>query len=180
MGKEDYKITGTVPREQMVDEIRKAARQFAMLYFHFCDVLQKTYGLEKTKELVRQTVFELAVDRSDQLREKAHSLGKSTETREDFMDVIDLPFCGWIPQWGTDHCPYAETWRTYFDEYPWFKELAPYYCDVIDTTTIENFTKHLSHKLTQNVLVEGESCEREYFESEEVKKGNYTYGSKEQ
>lgn len=179
MGKESYKITGTVPRELMVDEIRKAARQFAMLYFHFCDVLQKLYGLEKTKEIVRQTVFELGSDRSDQLREKAHKLGKETETVEDFMSVIDLPLCGWIPEWGADHCPYAETWRKYYDEYPWFRELAPYYCDVIDTTTIENFSRHLSHKLTQNVLIEGESCERNYFESEEVKKGNYTYGSKE-
>ncbi|HAX51266.1 MAG TPA: hypothetical protein DCX82_04905, partial [Lachnospiraceae bacterium] len=105
MGKESYKITGTVLREQMVDEIRKAARQFAMLYFHFCDVLQKTYGLEKTKEIVRQTVFELAVDRSDQLREKAHKQGKATETKKDFMEVVDLPLCGWIPQWGADHCP---------------------------------------------------------------------------
>lgn len=178
MGKEDYRITGQVERAQMVEEIRKAARQFGMLYFHFCKTLYELLGMEKTKELVRQTVFELAVDRSNQLREKAQSQGKGTDTVEEFMDVIDLPLCGWIPQWGADHCPYAETWRTYFEEYPWFRELAPYYCDVIDTTTIENFTRSLSHKINQNVILEGESCERVYFESEDVKKGKYTYGRK--
>jgi len=33
MGKEAYEITGTVDRALMVDQIRKAARQFAMQYF---------------------------------------------------------------------------------------------------------------------------------------------------
>lgn len=179
MGKEKFKIEGTVERSQMVDEIRKAARQFAMLYFHFCYTLYKQFGLERTKEIVRQTVFELAVDRSDILREKALQQGKKADSVEDFMSVIDLPFCGWIPEWGADHCPYAVVWRSYFEEYPWFRELAPFYCDVIDTTTIENFSKRLSHRITQNVLLEGESCEREYFESDAVKGGEFTYGRKE-
>ena len=71
MSKADYKIEGTVPRELLVSEVRKAARQFAMQFFHFSKVLYDQFGLEKTKDIVRQTVFELAVDRSDQLREKA-------------------------------------------------------------------------------------------------------------
>ena len=99
---------------------------------------------------------------------------------EDFMSVIDLPFTGWIPEWGEDHCPYAEVWRTYFDKYPWFREIAPFYCDVIDTTTIENFSKCLSHRITQNVILEGTCCKREYFESDKVKRGEYTYGKKEE
>lgn len=178
MEKENFAITGTVERAQMVEEIRKAARQFAMLYYHFCSVLQERYGQEEAKDVVRQTVFELAVDRSDQMRDKAKAAGKPTDSVEDFMSVIDLPLCGWIPEWGSDHCPYAETWRKYFEESPWFQEFAPFYCDVIDTTTIENFSKHLSHKITQNVILEGESCKREYFESETVKAGEYTYGSR--
>jgi hypothetical protein len=178
MGREDYKIEGTVERKLMVDQIRKAARQFAMLYFHFCKVLYESYGPEKTKELVRQTIFEQAVDRSDKLRDKAIAEGRGTDTVQDFMEGIDLPFCGWIPEWGKDHCPYAQVWREYTEQYPWFQELATFYCDVIDTTTIENFTKHLSHRITQNVILEGESCERIYFESEAVKKGEYTYGKK--
>lgn len=97
-----------------------------------------------------------------------------------FMSVIDLPFTGWIPEWGEDHCPYAEVWRTYFDKYPWFREIAPFYCDVIDTTTIENFSKCLSHRITQNVILEGTCCKREYFESDKVKRGEYTYGKKEE
>lgn len=58
--KERYeKLSEPVERRQMVYEIRKAARQFAMLYFHFCKTLYDTFGLERTKELVRQTIFEL-------------------------------------------------------------------------------------------------------------------------
>lgn len=175
MGKEAYEITGTVERKLMVDQIRKAARQFAMQYFHFCKTLYDRYGKEVAKDIVRQTVFDLAVDRSDQIRVKSLAQGKKADSVEDFMSDIDLPFEGWIPEWGEDHCPYAETWRLYFEQYPWFKEFAPFYCDVIDTTTIENYSKCLSHRITQNVLFEGNCCKREYFESEEVKKGNYTY-----
>lgn len=175
MGKEDFKIEGTVDKKVMVEQIRLAARQFAMLYFHFTKVLYETYGVEKAKDLVRQAVFEQALDRSEIMREKAIAEGKGTDTLEDFMDVSDLPFCGWIPQWGEDHCPYAEIWRRYIGQYPWFQEFATFYCDVIDTTTIENFTKHLSHKITQNVITKGQSCERKYFESEAVKGGRLTY-----
>lgn len=178
MSKADYKIEGTVPRELLVSEVRKAARQFAMQFFHFSKVLYDQFGLEKTKDIVRQTVFELAVDRSDQLREKALAQGLKADSVKDFMSVIDLPFTGWIPEWGEDHCPYAEVWRTYFDKYPWFREIAPFYCDVIDTTTIENFSKCLSHRITQNVILEGTCCKREYFESDKVKRGEYTYGKK--
>ena len=162
----------------MVYEIRKAARQFAMLYFHFCKTLYDTFGLERTKELVRQTIFELAVDRSEEMRAKARAEGVCFDTVKDFRSVTDLPKCGWIPEWGADHCPYGQVWREYAKEYPWFLELAPYYCDVIDTTTIENFSRHLSHRLVQNVIISGESCEREYFESEKVREGAFTYGSK--
>jgi len=58
------------------------------------------------------------------------------------------------------------------------REIAPFYCDVIDTTTIENFSKCLSHRITQNVILEGTCCKREYFESDKVKRGEYTYGKK--
>ncbi|MGM9626191.1 MAG: hypothetical protein ACI3XM_10860 [Eubacteriales bacterium] len=179
MGKENYKIEGTVDRALMVDQIRLEARQFAMLYFHFVKTLYDAFGCEKAKELVQKTIFEQGIERSDILREKASDAGLSTDSKENFRKVSDLPFCGWIPQWGEDHCPYAEIWREYVKEYPWFRAFATLYCDVIDTTTIENFTRRLSHRITQNVIVEGRSCEREYFESEEVKGGKFTYGTKE-
>lgn len=175
MGKEAYEITGTVERKLMVDQVRKAARQFAMQYFHFCKTLYERYGHDVAKDIVRQTVYELAVDRSNQIREKSLSQGKKADSVEDFMSDIDLPFEGWIKEWGENHCPYAEVWRTYIPDYPWFAEFAPYYCDIIDTTTIENYSKCLSHRITGNVILEGTSCEREYFESEDVKKGKYTY-----
>jgi hypothetical protein len=178
MGKDSFKIEGTIDKEYAVNEVRKAARQFALLYFHFSKVLYEQFGLEQAKEIIQRVIFEQAVDRSDQMKEKALAQGLPTETVEDFRKVIDLPFLGWVPEWGKDHCPYAEVWREYITKYPWFSELATFYCDVIDTTTIENFSGHLSHRITQNVILQGDSCKREYFESDNVKKGEYTYGSK--
>jgi hypothetical protein len=179
MGKDNFRIEGTIGKEAAVNEVRKAARQFALLYFHFSKVLYEQFGLEQTKEIIQKVVFEQAVDRSEQMKEKALLHGLSSDTVEDFRSVIDLPLLGWIPEWGEDHCPYGEVWRQYIVKYPWFKEIAPFYCDVIDTTTIENFTGHLSHRITQNVILQGDCCKREYYESEKVKKGEYTYGSKE-
>ena len=149
MGTEKTPLTGTVERGREVDQIRKAARQFAMQYFHFCKTLYESFGHDKAKELIQRTVFELAKDRAEQMRKKAQSEGKGTDTVDDFMAVIDLPFDGWIAEWGENHCPYAEAWRGYFDEYPWFKEFAPFYCDVIDTTTIETFTHRMSSHNTK-------------------------------
>ena len=168
-------LQGTVKKELMVSQIRSAARQFAMLCFHFCKTLVDCFGAAEAEDLVRKTVFELAVDRTDKMRIAAEQQGVSTITLEGFNTVTDLPYHGWIAEWGAAHCPYAETWRPYCKEYPWFQKFALLYCDVIDTTTIENFTKHLSHRITQNVVASGESCERIYFESEKVKNGGFTY-----
>ena len=52
MSKADYKIEGTVPRELLVSEVRKAARQFAMQFFHFSKVLYDQLGLEKDRKSV--------------------------------------------------------------------------------------------------------------------------------
>lgn len=160
-----------------VAEVRKACRQFAMLYFHFSKVLVEELGVEKAKPLIQKAIFELALDRSEKLREKAAKEGLEY-TMETFMKISDLPMIGWVKELGRNHCPYAETWVKYFEEYPWFKELAPLYCDVIDTTNAENFTRNTSHKITENVLTGGETCLREYFPSEKVSKGVYSYGEK--
>ncbi len=167
----------TIERSEAIAQVRKACRQFAMLYFHFSKVLVEELGEEKAKVLIQKAIFELALDRSNQLREKAGRQQLSF-TMETFMQISDLPMIGWVKELGRNHCPYAETWVTYFDEYPWFKELAPLYCDVIDTTNAENFTRTLSHKITKNVLTGGETCEREYFASKQVAEGVLTYGKK--
>ena len=179
MAKDEKVLEGTVSRKQEVEQIRRAARQFAMQYFHFTKTLYDEFGAETAKKLVQKTVFNLGRDRGEQMRKRAIEEGKRTDTVDDFMAVIDLPFDGWIPEWGENHCPYAEVWRGYIKEYPWFAEFAPFYCDVIDTTTIETFTHKLSHKITQNVISKGTACLRKYFPSEKVEQGEYTYDSKE-
>lgn len=167
----------TIEYSEAVNQVRKACRQFALLYFHFAKVLVDELGVEKAKPLIQKAIFELAIDRSNQLREKAESRGLPL-TMETFMEITDLPMIGWVKELGCNHCPYASTWFDYQEEYPWFKEIAPLYCDVIDTTNAENFTCELSHKITENVLTGGNYCEREYLPSEEVAKGVYSYGEK--
>ena len=159
-------------------DVRGACRQFAMLYFHLCKTLREALGEEKALTLAQQTVFEFGIDRTDGARERAAKLGLET-TLENFPLVNDLPskaWSAWKPEMGGVRCPYAETWLGYFSENPWFKRFASFYCDVIDTTTIENFSRTTSHKITKNLLWGDDCCDHEYFESEDVKKGKFSYG----
>ena len=57
MSTEKTKITGTVDRAREVDQIRRAARQFAMQYFHFSKTLYESFGPDRAKELVQKTVY---------------------------------------------------------------------------------------------------------------------------
>jgi hypothetical protein len=161
-----------------VNESRKACYQFAMQYFHFCKSLVDILGEEKALPVVQQTVFELSLDRTDKMRARAVEQGLEP-TLANFRKVSDLArsaWDGWTPSLGGVKCPYAEVWMKYFDEYTWFKRFSAHFCDVIDTTNIENFTRTTSHRITKNLLWGDEDCEREYFESDKVKQGEYTYG----
>ena len=163
-----------------IKDIRLACRQFAMLYFNFCKTLVEAFGEEEALKLVQKAIFELSLDRTDRTREKAIEQGLEP-TLKNFSAVNDLPFIAWKawkPEAGGLRCPYAETWIGYYDAYPWFKRFASRYCDVIDTTNIENFSRTTSHRITKNLLWGDETCEREYFDSEQVRSGTLTYGER--
>jgi hypothetical protein len=151
-----------------------------MLYFHFCKILVEIHGEDGALPLVQKAIFELSLDRTDGARSRA--LDKDLETtQQNFAKVNDLPSIAWSkwdPKGGEVRCPYAQQWVSYYKEYPWFKKYASLYCDVIDTTNIENFSRTTSHRILKNLLWGDASCEREFFESEEVKKGNFTYGKR--
>ena len=160
-----------------IKDLRLACRQFAMLYFNFCKSLKDELGDEKAFPLVQKTIFNQSLDRTNRARKRAEEQGLETNL-ENFPKVNDLPsdaWTHWEPEMGGVRCPYAEVWLEYYSEHPWFKRYASLYCDVIDTTNIENFTRTLSHKITKNLLWGDATCEREYFESEAVKKGCFTY-----
>lgn len=165
--------------EETISEVRKECRQFAMLYFQFCKVLYKAFGRDKAIELVSEAIFNLSIERTEGARQQAQVLGIDYSL-ESFQKVNDLPTIGWVKDLGRNHCPYAQQWLTYFEMEPWFSEFAPLYCDVIDTTNIENFTKKLSHKITSNVLTDKNtsSCEHIYFENDDVANGKLTYKPK--
>jgi hypothetical protein len=170
----------TCDKPATVQDVRMAARHFAMLYFHVCKTWVEAVGEEAAFPLVRKVIFELSLDRSDQIRAKALAQGLEPATGN-FAAVNDLPVIGWDgwdPASGGDRCPYAEAWLKYMDEYPWFKRFASMYCDVIDTTNVENYTRTTSHRITRNVLWGDAACEREFFESEQVKQGVFTYGKR--
>ena len=159
-------------------DLRLACRQFAKLYFHFCNSLKDALGDEEAFPIVQKTIFNLSLDRTNNARKKALEQGLET-TLENFPKVNDLPqeaWSLWKEEMGGVRCPYAEVWFEYFPENQWFKRYAFLYCDAIDTTNIENFTQSLSHKITKNLLWGDSCCEHEYFESEDVKKGIFTYG----
>ncbi|MDR1980630.1 MAG: hypothetical protein LBQ39_03285 [Tannerellaceae bacterium] len=163
-----------------VREVRLACRQFAMLYFNFCKVIVDAVGEDGAYPLVQRAIFEQSLDRTDRARAKAEAQGLDF-SRASFAKVNDLPFIGWSawePSMGGVRCPYAEVWLGYYDKYPWFKRFASLYCDVIDTTNVENFTRTTSHRITKNLLWGDPSCEREFFESEKVKQGIFTYGKR--
>jgi len=157
-----------------VKDIRRECRQFAMLYYHLCKVLVEELGIHTAKEKVQKILYSLSIDRTNQLRKRAEKL-KLPCTLDTFNEINDLPTNGWVEELGKCHCPYAECWVTYYEQSPWFREFAPLYCNVIDTTNIENFTKKLTHKLTKNVLTGDDTCERIYVESDNVKSGKFTY-----
>ena len=163
-------------------EVRRAARHFAMLYFNFCKILVDAHGEEKAFPMVQKAIFNLSLERTDLSRAKALEAGAATDL-EQFGHFNDLPTIGWSawdPGMGGVRCPYAEQWLSYYQQYPWFKRFASLYCDVIDTTNIENFSGTLSHKITANLLWGDASCEREYFECAAVKAGQLTYGKREE
>jgi hypothetical protein len=163
---------------QAVIEVRKACRQFAMQYFSFCKALIETLDEDEALSIAQKAIFNLALDRTDRMREKVFAAGlePTLENYFEWNDIAGLAWEGWTPAISNVVCPYAEIWLGYFDAYPWFKRFASLYCDVIDTTTIENFSRTTSHRITENVLWGDSSCEREYFESQEVSNGHFTYG----
>lgn len=162
----------------VVLEVRKAARQFAMLYFHFCKTLFDELGEEEAVTMVQRSIFHLAVDRSEGLRTIALERGLDP-TVELFKEINDLPYIGWNgwkPSMGGVKCPYAEVWIEYIGKHEWFQRFASLYCNVVDTTTMEHFTQNTSHKITKNLLWGDECCSCEYFPSEDIRNNRYTYG----
>lgn len=166
--------------EERIRETRQACRHFAMLYFQFCRTLVEEFGEEVAFRIAQKSIFNLSLDRTDRIRDYALEEGIATGV-EEFRQVNDLPYAAWKcwePAMGGMRCPYAQQWVTYYDAFPWFRRFASMYCDVIDTTNIENFTRTHSHRITSNLLWGDPACDREYFESEEVKGGKFTYGSR--
>ncbi len=168
----------TIDRQEAIEAVRVSSMHFADLYFYFAKELVESLGTEKAKEIVRKVLFDRSIERAERMKKKAEATGKE-RVPENIYCLTDVPFLGWVKELGRDHCPYGAAWVKRYEEYPWFREFAAFYCDVTDTSVAELFTGSYSHKLTKNVVLGDESCERIYFRDEKVAEGEYTYGKKE-
>ena len=165
-----------IERNDAVREVRNMAFQFADLYFTFVAELRERFGEEQALEIATRVLFRRAAERARDMVRRAEAEGIE-RVPENIIKMTDVPFLGWDASFGRDTCPYGAAWNRRITENPWFRRFACLYCDVTDTTIAEIFTGSCSHKLYHNVVLGDDACEREYFPSEMVKSGTYTYGT---
>ena len=166
----------TINRAFAVGEVRNMAFQFSDLYFTFVTEQRERLGEEETVQIATHVIFRRAAERALDMVRRAKEQGVA-RVPENIIKMTDVPFLGWDESLGRDTCPYGAAWNRRIAENPWFRRFACLYCDVTDTTIAEIFTGCCSHKLYRNVVLGDETCEREYFPSDEVKTGKYTYGT---
>ena len=82
-----------------------------MLYFNFVKTLVEKYGVDEAKEITHTVLFGLALERSDEMRNRASELGINC-TVEAMNKVTDIAFLGWDESKGKD--PYGEQWNKYY------------------------------------------------------------------
>lgn len=164
-----------ISRSYAVSEVRNMAFQFSDLYFTFAAQLRDHLGEEEALKIAQEVLFRRAAERALDMVRRAEEQGVA-RVPENISKMTDVPFLGWDASFGRETCPYGAAWNRRIAENPWFQRFACLYCDVTDTTIAEIFTGNCSHKLYRNVLTGDDSCEREYFPSEAVERGEYTYG----
>ena len=76
-----------------------------MLYFNFVKTLVEKYDVDEAKEITHTVLFGLALERSDEMRNRASELGINC-TVEAMNKVTDIAFLGWDESKGKD--PYGE------------------------------------------------------------------------
>ena len=165
-----------ISREFAVSEVRNMAFQFSDLYFTFVSELRERLGDEEAEKITTRVIFRRAAERAFDMIRRAEA-GGIARVPENIIKMTDVPFLGWDASFGRDTCPYGAAWNRRIAENPWFQRYACLYCDVTDTTIAEIFTGCYSHKLYHNVVLGDETCERDYYLSEDVKNGKYTYGA---
>ncbi|MGI6608453.1 MAG: hypothetical protein ACOX1F_05705 [Erysipelotrichaceae bacterium] len=157
-----------------IKQVRNMAFSFAELYFSFVLKLYTEFGDETATETVTDILFKRAKERALIMIEKAKKF-KMERIPENINVLSDVPRLGWDETAGCKHCPYGVVWVNRIKQYPWFRKYASLYCDVTDTTIAEVFTGCYSHKIIKNVVLGDDCCQREYFLSDRVKEGIYTY-----
>ena len=164
----------TVSREQAVGEVRNMAFQFADLYYAFVKIIREKYGDDVAMDIAQRALFMRARERAEKMIIRAQEEGVE-RIPENINRMSDVSYLGWDPSFGVETCPTRAEWDRRIKDDPEFRKFASLYCDVTDTTIAEIFTGNCSHRLHRNVVLGDNSCERTYFPSEEVEKGEITF-----
>ena len=141
-------------REEAEEEVRKMARLFGLMFYHFTNLLVEEFGEEKGIELVREAVKRFGLERGSKVREEVLKRGLKL-TLENFRKFSDLPSIGWGGKTRETFCPFAEVWISKGAE-----KLCKIYCDV-DIWKIVGYNPNIKVKRVKWVLEGDDYCEYE-------------------
>jgi len=145
----------------MENNIRKLARLYAKLYIHLAREMVSQFG-EEGKKTVCQGIRNFALERGNEVMEKALSKGQSL-TMKNFYGNFDssLVDAGFqmeldLRDWDADglvtHCPFAEIWQEMGEE-----ELGRIYCNV-DEDMLEGYNPELKLDRPEIILEGSKQC----------------------
>lgn len=133
MGEKIKLPSGWEGKEEVMQESRKEARQFAMLYHHFAKAIIEEMGEEKGLNFIRNVIRNVAIERGEDMKKAATAAGLpiTLETMRDER-VRDLPKYTFPPggHKGDVYCPYGKYWRSKGEDV--MRWAVHGYCDVVD------------------------------------------------
>ena len=124
-----------ISEKELVKETSKMAHLFALLYYHFAEVLVGELGRDRGRELITKALKDFALERGGRMRKKALSLGWNLDDQS-MRELSDLPrYTFYTDRQGT-HCPFADVWK---EKGALGQELGLLYCNVNDPYKAKGF-----------------------------------------
>lgn len=145
-------------KEEAEEEVKKMARLFGLIFYHFTNLLIEKLGKEAGIELVKEAVKRFGLERGNRISEGVLRRGLKL-TLENFGEFSDLPNIGWGGPTRETFCPLAEIWIAKDAE-----ELCKIYCEV-DIWKIKGYNPKIEVKRTKWVLEGDDSCAYEMKET---------------
>ncbi|MBI2303996.1 MAG: L-2-amino-thiazoline-4-carboxylic acid hydrolase [Chloroflexi bacterium] len=145
-------------KEQCALEVRKMARLFALMYYHFATTIVEEMGEERGKEVVSKVVARFGAHRGEEIKKRV-----GTDNLANLIGATDLPETGWesrhIRMSGGEsglrvtYCPLADTWKAMGAD-----ALGQLYC-AVDEARFKAYNLEGSFVHAKNVLQGDDCCE---------------------